>query len=54
MQTDLEAFHKLYNHNRPHQGRGMKGRTPAKVFTEGLPKPTKAKKMDKMEKRKAD
>jgi hypothetical protein len=35
------------------QGRGMNGRTPAKAFTDGLPKPTKAKKMEKIEKRKA-
>ena len=53
MQVDLEAFLKTYNHDRPHQGRGMNGRTPAKAFTDGLPKPTKAKKMEKTETRKA-
>ena len=32
-----------YNQRRPHQGRGMNGRTPAKAFTDGLPKTTPAK-----------
>jgi len=27
-----------YNQRRPHQGRGINGRTPAAAFTEGLPK----------------
>lgn len=53
MQTDLEAYLKTYNERRPHQGRGMKGRTPAKAFTDGLPKPLKAKKMEKSETKKA-
>lgn len=53
MQADLEAFLKTYNNDRPHQGRGMKGRTPYKAFTDGLPKPVKAKKMTKTETRKA-
>lgn len=46
MQTVLDAYMKVYNNQRPHQGRGMNGRTPAKAFTDGLPKspkPTPAK-----------
>ena len=38
MQTVLDAYLDGYNHRRPHQGRGMAGRTPAKAFTEGLPR----------------
>ncbi len=36
LQTDLDAFLKTYNNDRPHQGRGMKGRTPATVFAAGI------------------
>jgi transposase InsO family protein len=36
MQADLEAYLKFYNEKRPHQGRGMKGRTPAAVFVASL------------------
>jgi len=32
MQKDLDEYLKHYNQNRPHQGRNMKGRTPAEVF----------------------
>ncbi len=39
MQTDLDAYLVRYNTERPHQGRGMKGRTPADVFVRCLPKP---------------
>jgi transposase InsO family protein/transposase-like protein len=49
MQTDLDDYLVRYNTQRPHQGRGMKGRTPAKAFTDGLPKPTD-KKEEKMKK----
>lgn len=49
MQTDLDAFLVHYNTKRPHQGRGMKGRTPIKAFTDGLPKLTN-KKEEKMKK----
>ena len=42
MQTVLDAYLEGYNQRRPHQGRGMKGRTPAKAFIDGLPKPTAA------------
>ena len=38
MQTDLDAYLVTYNTRRPHQGRAMNGRTPQKVFTDGLPK----------------
>ena len=38
MQADLDAFLVTYNTRRPHQGRAMNGRTPAKAFIDGLPK----------------
>jgi hypothetical protein len=41
MQKDLDVFLVSYNTKRPHQGRGMKGRTPYQVFKERLPKKTK-------------
>ena len=37
MQVVLDAYLDGYNQRRPHQGRGMAGRTPAQAFTEGLP-----------------
>ena len=43
MQIDLDAYLVHYNTKRPHQGRAMKGRTPQKAFTEGLPKKENAK-----------
>ncbi len=43
MQTDLDAYIAHYNQKRPHQGRAMKGRTPYKAFTDGLPKKENAK-----------
>ena len=49
MQNDLDAYLITYNTQRPHQGRGMKGRTPAEVFVRCLPKPKKPKE-DKMKK----
>ncbi len=52
MQADLDAFLKTYNTRRPHQGRGMNGRTPFKVFMDGLPDNPKPAKMDKTERRK--
>ena len=36
-----DAYLVTYNTKRPHQGRNMNGRTPAKAFIEGLPKPSK-------------
>ncbi len=47
MQADLDTYLVGYNTRRPHQGRGMNGRTPARAFKDGLPKketPTKMKK----------
>jgi len=43
MQTVLDTYLDGYNHRRPHQGRGMNGRTPAQAFKEGLPKPQPTK-----------
>jgi transposase InsO family protein len=37
MQVALDAYLVAYNNDRPHQGRGMNGRTPAQAFVEGLP-----------------
>jgi hypothetical protein len=39
MQKDLEAYLKKYNHERTHQGRNMKGRTPYQAFVDGIVKP---------------
>ena len=38
MQVALDAYLTVYNTKRPHQGRGMNGRTPAKAFRDGIPK----------------
>lgn len=38
MQAVLDRYLQGYNDKRPHQGRGMNGRTPARAFKEGLPK----------------
>jgi len=43
MQAVLDTYLDGYNHRRPHQGRGMKGRTPAQAFREGPPKPQPTK-----------
>lgn len=43
MQKDLDAYLRIYNTRRPHQGRNMNGRTPEAVFKSGLPKPKKSK-----------
>ena len=43
MQKDLDAYLVRYNTERPHQGRGMNGKTPAEVFVRCLPKPTNKK-----------
>jgi transposase InsO family protein len=42
MQGVLDDYLVAYNTRRPHQGRGMSGRTPAKAFIDGLPKETNA------------
>ena len=36
MQAGLDTYLVGYNTKRPHQGRGMNGRTPAKAFREGI------------------
>ena len=38
MQVDLDAYLKVYNTERTHQGRNMNGRTPSRAFTDELPK----------------
>lgn len=52
MQAVLEDFLVGYNQRRPHQGRHMNGRTPAKAFAERLPENTRNKE-DKKPDRKA-
>ena len=39
MQAVLDEYLVSYNTRRPHQGRGMNGRTPQAVFIAGIPKP---------------
>ena len=51
MQAVLDDFLVTYNQRRPHQGRGMNGRTPAVAFVEGLPKPQQQKEEKRAEKR---
>jgi transposase InsO family protein len=41
MQVVLDDYLVGYNQHRPHQGRGMKGRTPARAFRDGLPRKAK-------------
>jgi transposase InsO family protein len=43
MQAVLDAYLISYNTKRPHQGRGMNGRTPAHAFRDGIPKTTTRK-----------
>jgi transposase InsO family protein len=42
MQTVLDAYLIEYNTKRPHQGRGMNGRTPSKAFIDGIRKENSA------------
>ena len=44
MNNVSKAYRISYNTERPHQGRGMKGRTPADVFVRYLPEPKTPKK----------
>jgi len=37
MQACLDLFLQSYNRERPHQGRGMRGRTPQRAFLDGIP-----------------
>ena len=41
----------LYNQRRPHQGRGMNGRTPAVAFVSAMPKPQQPKEEKPTEKK---
>jgi transposase InsO family protein len=50
MQKVLDDYLVTYNTKRPHQGRGMNGRTPITVFKAGLPKPKPEKPTEKKEK----
>ena len=43
MQKPLDEYLAVYNTKRPHQGRGMNGRTPLTAFIEGIPKSAPAK-----------
>lgn len=48
MQKDLDLYLVAYNIKRPHQGRGMNGRTPYQAFKDGRPRRIKkAATMDK-------
>ncbi len=38
LQTTIDSFLTTYNFHRPHQGRGMKGKTPFDAFNQGIPK----------------
>jgi transposase InsO family protein len=44
MQRVLDDYLAVYNRTRPHQGRGMNGRTPAQAFKDGLPNPAQPQK----------
>jgi len=46
MQADLDVYLVKYNTKRPHQGRGMKGRTPLQAFKDGLKLRPKTKKKE--------
>lgn len=50
MQASLDSYLKTYNANRPHQGRGMNGRTPLQAFTDGIPTPDATKEAPKTKK----
>jgi hypothetical protein len=39
----LDTYLEGHNTRRPHQGRGMNGRTPAQAFAEGVPQSEPAK-----------
>jgi transposase InsO family protein len=51
MQVVLDTYMESYNHQRPHQGRGMNGRTPATAFTEGLLNRQRTKEVKQTDKR---
>ena len=43
MQKDLDVHLETYNRQRPHLGRGMKGRTPYEAFKAEIPKKSPAR-----------
>ncbi len=47
MQAVLDDYLIHYNTKRPHQGRNMNGRTPARAFKEGLPRRAKPQQQKK-------
>ena len=49
MQNALDHYLVCYNTKRPHQGRGMNGRTPLQAFTAGIQKPKRREKATKNE-----
>ncbi|AVT77472.1 integrase, catalytic region [Rhodopseudomonas palustris] len=53
MQTVLDDYLVGYNQRRPHQGRGMNGRTPATAFVDDLPASQHKKEGKKVEKQAA-
>jgi transposase InsO family protein len=54
MQASLDDYLVTYNTKRPHQGRGMNGRTPVTVFKSGLPRTTPQQKEKAPPKKPAD
>lgn len=53
MQRVLDEYLVIYNRKRPHQGRGMNGRTPWQAFQDGLPRDGKPATTGKEQKPKA-
>ena len=53
MQAVLDDYMAVYNRKRPHQGRGMNGRTPWQAFQDGLPATNKSTRIKQEEKPKA-
>ena len=51
IQVVLDAYLVGHNTPRPHQGRGMNGRTPAKAFRDGIP--NHSRKQDKTDQKTA-
>jgi hypothetical protein len=49
MQKDLDAYLIKHNTKRPHQGRGMNGRTPEAMFKDGLKKKKRNEKEKEVE-----
>lgn len=47
MQVSLDSYLQTYSTKRPHQGRGMHGRTPVQAFTDGIPSPDATKEAPK-------